>query len=335
MSRISIFGAGAWGTALALSLSRRPEHTVTLWSRSSQHVRDLLSALENEKYLPGSKLPVKLAVTNDLAEAAGRSEILLSAIPSAHTRSHFELLAPLLRPGQIVISATKGIENGTLLRMSEVIDEVLRSRGLMLLIGALGGPSFAQEVAAGLPTVVTIAFRRMDQAARIQAEFSTPGLRLYRNEDIIGVELGGALKNVIAIAAGAVAGSGLGQNATSALITRGIAEMTRLALACGGRSATLAGLSGVGDLVLTCTGALSRNRLVGFELGRGQALPDVLASLNGRVAEGLSTTAAALALAARHGVEMPIASQVAAVLRGERSTEDAVRELMQRAARDE
>ncbi len=335
MSKISIFGAGAWGTALALSLSRRPEHTVTLWSRSSQHVRDLLATLENERYLPGYKLPVKLVVTNDLAEAAGRSEILVSAIPSAHTRAHFELLAPLLRPGQIVVSATKGIENGTLLRMSEVIDEVLRSHGLMLLVGALGGPSFAQEVAAGLPTVVTIAFRRMDQAARMQQEFSTPALRLYRNDDIIGVELGGALKNVIAIAAGAVAGSGLGQNAISALIPRGIAEMTRLAQACGGRSATLAGLSGVGDLVLTCTGGLSRNRLVGFELGRGQALLDILAGLDGKVAEGVSTTAAALALASRHGVDMPIASQVAAVLRGERSTRDAVQELMGRASRDE
>jgi glycerol-3-phosphate dehydrogenase (NAD(P)+) len=262
-------------------------------------------------------------VTSGLAEAAEDAEILVSVVPSEHTRAHFEKLAPLLRPGQIVISATKGIEDGTLLRMSEVIGDVLRAHGLSLLVGVLGGPSFAQEVAAGQPTAVTIAFKRMDQAARIQAEFSTPTLRLYRNDDVAGVELGGALKNVIAIAAGAV------------LITRGIAETTRLAVACGGRSETLAGLSGVGDLVLTCTGSLSRNRLVGEELGRGRGLPEILAGLGGKVAEGVRTTGAALGLAARHGVDMPIATQVAAMLRGERSTRAAMHELMSRASRDE
>ena len=335
MSRIAVFGAGAWGTALALSLTRKPEHEVTLWAHTPAHAALLRAELENRKYLPGHTLPVTLTVTADLAEAAGEAEILVSVVPSEHTRFHFEQLAPLLHPGQIIVSAAKGLEDGTLLRMTEVIDEVLRTHGLPLLVGALSGPSFAQEVAAGLPTAITIAFRRMDQAARIQAEFSTPSLRLYRNDDLPGVELGGALKNVIAIAAGAVAGSGLGHNASAALITRGIAEITRLALACGGRRETLAGLSGVGDLVLTCTGSLSRNRLVGFELGRGRQLADVLLSLGGKVAEGVRTTGAALGLAARHGVDMPITTQVAAVLRGERSTADAVQELMSRAGKDE
>ncbi len=334
-----MFGAGAWGTAIALSLARRsdslPGHEVTLWARSPGHAVLLRDERENRRYLAGHALPAWLTVTSGLAEAAEDAEILVSVVPSEHTRAHFEKLAPLLRPGQIVISATKGIEDGTLLRMSEVIGDVLRAHGLSLLVGVLGGPSFAQEVAAGQPTAVTIAFKRMDQAARIQAEFSTPTLRLYRNDDVAGVELGGALKNVIAIAAGAVAGSGLGHNATAALITRGIAETTRLAVACGGRSETLAGLSGVGDLVLTCTGSLSRNRLVGEELGRGRGLPEILAGLGGKVAEGVRTTGAALGLAARHGVDMPIATQVAAMLRGERSTRAAMHELMSRASRDE
>ena len=335
MSRITVLGAGAWGTALALTLTHRAGHTVTLWSRTPEHAAQLREELENRRYLPGHMLPTTLAVTADLALAAQDAEILVSVVPSEHTRAHFESLAASLHPGQIVVSATKGLEDGTLLRMSEVISEVLRAHGLSLLVGALGGPSFAHEVAAGLPTAVTIAFRRLDQAARIQEEFSTSSLRLYRNDDVIGVELGGALKNVIAIAAGAVSGSGLGHNAAAALITRGIAETTRLALACGGRAETLAGLSGVGDLVLTCTGSLSRNRLVGEELGRGRRLDEILAGLGGKVAEGVRTTGAALGLSARHGVDMPITTQVAAVLRGERSIQDAMQELMGRASRGE
>jgi glycerol-3-phosphate dehydrogenase (NAD(P)+) len=335
MSRIAIFGAGAWGTALALSFARQPGHSVTLWSRSPQHAAQLRAERENHKYLPGHRLPESISHTADMSAAAGNADVLFSVVPSEHTRVHFEKLAPLLHPGQIVISATKGLEDGTLLRMSEVIHDVLRSQRLSLLSGVLSGPSFADEVAAGLPTAVTLAFRRVDQAARLQAEFSTPTLRLYRNDDVIGVELGGALKNVIAIAAGAVAGCGLGHNATAAVITRGIAETTRLALACGGRRETLAGLSGLGDLVLTCTGSLSRNRLVGLELGRGRQLDEILQGLGGKVAEGVRTTGAALALAARHGVDMPITTQVSAVLRGERSTQDAVQDLMSRASRDE
>ena len=338
MSRIAIFGAGAWGTAIALSLSRQPGHSVTLWSRSPEHAAQLLAERENRKYLPGHAFPPVLRLTSDLAEAVNDAEILVSVVPSEHTRAHIQLLAPLLQSGQAIVSATKGIEDGTHLRMSEVIAEVISQRathGLTLPIGVLSGPSFAQEVAAGMPAAVTIAFSDLSDAARIQTEFTTPSLRLYRNDDVTGVELGGALKNVIAIAAGAVAGSGLGHNATAALITRGIAETTRLALACGGRRETLAGLSGVGDLVLTCTGSLSRNRLVGMELGRGRLLPEILASLGGKVAEGVRTTTAALGLAQRHGVDMPIATQVAAILRGKRSTQDAMHELMSRAPQGE
>jgi glycerol-3-phosphate dehydrogenase (NAD(P)+) len=339
MSRITVFGAGAWGTALALSLTRRaghrPEQHVTLWARSPEHAALLTAERENRRYLPGYPLPTSLAITADPAQAAADADILLSVVPSEHTRAHFERLAPLLRPGQIIVSATKGLEDGTLLRMTEVIGDVLRAHGLTLLVGALGGPSFAREVANGQPTAVAIAFKRMDQAARIQQDFTTPTLRLYRNDDVIGVELGGALKNVIAIAAGAVAGSGLGHNAAAAIITRGIAETTRLALACGGRAETLSGLAGVGDLVLTCTGSLSRNRLVGYELGRGRPLPEILASLGGKVAEGVRTTSAALGLAARHRVDMPITTQVAALLRNQRSPREAMQELMSRATRDE
>ncbi|HEY0786005.1 MAG TPA: NAD(P)H-dependent glycerol-3-phosphate dehydrogenase [Acidobacteriaceae bacterium] len=337
MSRVTVLGAGAWGTAIALWLARQPGHRVTLWGHSPGHCAEMLAERENRKYLPGHALPTGLEITSDL-EAAARGdspEILITVVPSQHTRAHLVRLAPLLGSGQTLVSATKGLEDSSYLRMSQVLAEVLRDHALELPIGVLSGPSFAQEVAAGLPAAVTIAFPRMEDAARVQALFSTPSLRLYRNDDVIGVELGGALKNVIAIAAGAVSGSGFGHNATAALMTRGIAETTRLALACGGRSETLAGLSGVGDLVLTCTGSLSRNRLVGMELGRGRELAEILASLGGKVAEGVRTTAAALGLAARHGVDMPITRQVAAVLRGERSPHDAMQELMSRASRGE
>ncbi len=341
MSRITVMGAGAWGTALALSLTRWTSsnpgegHQVTLWAHSPPHAAALKIDRENKRYLPGHLLPAELTISADLAEAVAEATMLVSVIPSEHTRAHFEQLAPFVRPGQTIVSATKGIEDETYLRMTEVIADVLAGSPLQVPIGALSGPSFAQEVAAGLPAAITVAFAGMEDAARVQAAFSTRALRLYRNEDVIGVELGGALKNVIAIAAGAVSGSGLGHNATAALITRGIAEMTRLALACGGRRETLAGLSGVGDLVLTCTGALSRNRLVGEQLGQGQSLEAVLAGLGGKVAEGIRTTTAALGLASRHGVDMPIATQVAALLSGERTAREALQELMGREVRGE
>lgn len=294
---------------------------------------------ENRRYLPGFALPAELTVTASLTETLDAAELVLLVVPSQHLRAALLAAAPLLRPGAVLLSAAKGIEDNSLLRMTEVAAQVLADQpgpgAASHPIGVLSGPSFAQEVAAGRPTAVTVALASNADAERAQALLSTESLRVYRNTDVVGVELGGALKNVIAIAAGAVAGLDLGHNSLAALITRGIAEITRLALACGGRRETLAGLAGVGDLVLTCTGGLSRNRFVGQELGRGRALAEIVASLDGKVAEGVRTTHAALGLAAKHGVEMPIAAEVQAVLSGERSAAEAVRILMTRPGRDE
>ena len=334
MSRVAVLGAGAWGTALALNLCRRADHSVQLWAHTSEHAAQLDQVRENRRYLPGFLLPPALHITASLAEAVSGAEAVLLVVPSQHVRATGTALAPFLAPGALLASAAKGLEDGSLLRMTEVLADVLAQRLSALTsaqpIGVLSGPSFAQEVAAAAPAAITVAFPRAGDAERAQQLLSTDTFRLYRNTDVPGVEFGGALKNVIAIAAGVVAGLQLGHNSAAAIITRGIAEITRLALACGGRAETLAGLSGVGDLVLTCTGALSRNRSVGIELGRGRALPEILAGLHGKVAEGVRTTDAALALAARAGVNMPIAEQVHAVLHGRRSAAEAVQALMAR-----
>jgi glycerol-3-phosphate dehydrogenase (NAD(P)+) len=322
VSRIAIVGSGSWGTALALSLARRGDHSIALWSH----------AAPVGTYLPGFPIPPQVNAMTDLATAVTDADIVISAVPSQHVRATYREMDPFLASGQILVSATKGIEDQTFLRMTQVIGQVLNDR---LPCGALSGPSFAQEVAAGAPTAVTLAFADSRLAGRLQEELSAPALRLYTNDDVIGVELGGALKNVIAIAAGIAAGLGLGHNSAAAIITRGVAEITRLAVACGGRRETLAGLSGLGDLVLTCTGPLSRNRSVGVELGRGHKLPEILAQLQGKVAEGIRTTSAALGLAKAHGVEMPITEQMAAILRFGKSPQDAIRELMGRPGRDE
>lgn len=335
MSRIAVLGAGSWGTALALNLARRGDHTVTLWAHTPEHARSLAAERENRRYLPGFAVPASIAVSGALPDAVAHADVVLLVVPSQHVRVVATQLAPLLAPNALLISASKGIEDGTLLRMTQVLAQVCSNRGEAQRIGVLSGPSFAQEVAAGAPAAVTVAFAHSGQAERAQAVLTTETLRLYRNTDVVGVELGGALKNVIAIAAGAVAGLGLGHNSGAALITRGIAEMTRLAVACGARPETLAGLAGVGDLVLTCTGALSRNRFVGQELGRGRALDEIVAGLHGKVAEGVRTTDAALALAGRLDVSMPITEEVHAVLHGRRSAADAVRALMTRPHRDE
>jgi len=290
---------------------------------------------ENTAFLPGFTLPKSIAVTANAGEALVGAEIVVSVTPSQFVRASYEQFAPHLRTGQLLVSATKGIEDDTCLRMSQVIGEVLAARGMELPCGVLSGPSFAQEVAAGAPTAITIASADAELAARVQREFSSKSLRLYTNDDVVGVELGGSLKNVIAIAAGIAAGLELGYNSNAALITRGIAEITRLAIACGGRRETLAGLSGVGDLVLTCTGSLSRNRTVGMELGRGLGIEEILAGLGGRVAEGVRTTSAALGLARQHGVEMPITEQMDSILTRGKAPQQAIEELMQRPGRDE
>ena len=330
MSRIAILGAGAWGTALALSLARRGGHELCLWSHSAELAEQLADAGENLHYLPGFTLPVDIQVTSDLPRAIFETDILLCVTPSQHLRSVITHIAPLLTRNQIILSATKGIEETTFLRMSQVVASVANNP-----FAVLSGPSFAQEVAAGMPTAVVAASISPQIAQIIQRDFTSPTLRVYTNDDVPGVELGGAMKNVVALAAGVANGLNLGHNSSAALITRGIAEMTRLAIACGGRRQTLAGLSGVGDLVLTCTGSLSRNRAVGIELGRGRQLHDIIAGLNGKVAEGVGSTAAALGLAARYAVEMPITEQMDAILHHNKSPKEAIRELMSRPGRDE
>jgi glycerol-3-phosphate dehydrogenase (NAD(P)+) len=330
MSRIAVLGAGAWGTALALSLARRGGHELILWSHSPALAEQLNDVGENLPYLPGFTLPVDIMVTSDLPGAIFEADILLCVTPSQHLRGVLTHIAPLLTRNQIIVSASKGIEDISYLRMSQVVSAITENP-----CAVLSGPSFAQEVASGTPTALVVAAHNPLLSQTIQRELSSSSLRIYTNDDVTGVELGGSLKNVIALAAGVVHGLNLGHNSSAALITRGIAEITRLAVACGGRRQTLAGLSGIGDLVLTCTGSLSRNRSVGAELGRGRKLPEILAGLHGKVAEGVRSTTAALGLAARYDVEMPITEQMNAVLHEDKSPKDAMRELMSRPGRDE
>ena len=334
MSRIVILGSGAWGTALALSLHRRGGHRITLWAHSPEFAQEIIDAGENTLFLPGFPIPGAIAITGSEAAVAD-AEIVVSVVPSEFLRPALARLRAHLHPGQIVVSATKGVEDRTFLRMTQVIAASLGEIRLTLPIGAFSGPSFAFEVAQGQPTAVTVAFEDSEIAAIIQQEFSSETLRLYTSTDVIGVELGGALKNVIAIAAGVAAGIGLGHNSAAALMTRGIAEITRLAVACGGRRETLAGLSGAGDLVLTCTGSLSRNRTVGQALGQGRNLAEILDSLGGKVAEGVLTTRAALGLARRHQIEMPITEQMELILNEGKDPREAIKDLMLRPGREE
>jgi glycerol-3-phosphate dehydrogenase (NAD(P)+) len=330
MSRIAILGAGAWGSALALSLARRGGHHLSLWAHDPEHAKQLATIRENPRYLPGFTLPPEIVVTANLHDAIRDADIILCTTPSQSLRSIMQQIAPALTSAQVLLSASKGVEEKTSLRMSQVIAQLCANP-----IAVLGGPSFAQEVAAAKPTAITIAAGDEELGKQLQDDFSSSSLRVYRNDDIIGTELGGALKNVIALAAGVVTGLELGHNAAAALITRGMVEMTRLTIACGGRAETISGLSGIGDLVLTCTGGLSRNRSVGIELGRGRKLADIIAGLNGKVAEGVTTTTAALGLAQQHGVEMPITEQMNAVLHHNKSPQAAIHELMTRPGREE
>ena len=334
MSRIVVLGSGAWGTAIALSLHRRGGHQITLWAHSPEAAQEIVEPRENILFLPGFPIPPEIVITGDEA-AVVEADIVVSVVPSEFLRSTLTRIRPHLRLGQFVVSATKGVEDRSFLRMTEVISETLERAGLLLSIGAFSGPSFALEVAQGQPTAVTVAFSDPEIAALIQQEFSSATLRLYTSTDVIGVELGGALKNVIAIAAGVAAGVGLGHNSAAALMTRGIAEITRLAVACGGRRETLAGLSGVGDLVLTCTGSLSRNRTVGQALGEGRSLPEILEGLGGKVAEGVLTTRAALGLARQHDIEMPITEQMELILNEGKDPREAIKDLMLRPGKDE
>ncbi len=285
----------------------------------------------NAVYLPDIRFPAGLRVTGNLEDALRDAELVVAAVPSHGTRAIVKRAAPLVRPGATVVSATKGLEQETLFRMSEVIRQELGSE---VLVAALSGPSFAAELARQLPTAVSVASDDVDCVERVQADFRTGYFRLYGTTDVIGVEIGGALKNIIAIAAGVTEGLALGHNAMAGLITRGLAEITRLACAAGAQRDTLAGLAGLGDLVLTCTGALSRNRHVGIELARGRSVEDVLSGMK-MVAEGVRSANAALALGARHGVELPITAQVAELLAGRTDARTALYDLMLRPQRTE
>ncbi len=336
MSEIAVVGAGAWGTSLSIVLGRKGTHRVRLWVHEREVRDSIASRRVNELFLPGNAIPESVSVTGSFEEALRDADIVVSVMPSQHCRNVFEKMRPFLTPAMLFVSATKGLEEERLLRMSEVISNVLAfDGGFQPRIGALSGPTFAKEVARGDPTAITIASQDNKLAECIQREFSDPCFRVYTNSDVIGVELGGALKNIIAIAAGICDGMGLGHNSIAALITRGLAEITRLVIACGGRQDTMAGLAGLGDLVLTCTGGLSRNRSVGVELGRGEKLPNIIAAMHGMVAEGVFTTHAAVELARARGVEMPITAQIDAILHKGKSPRDAIQDLMTRSAKSE
>jgi glycerol-3-phosphate dehydrogenase (NAD(P)+) len=327
---IAVIGAGSWGTAVAKLVADRP-HPVRMWAREPEVVRSINHHHENTLFLPGVRLPDALTATGDPEEAVAGAEVVVNAVPTQHIRRVFASLRP--PEATLLVSLSKGIEVATLSTPSEVFAEVMPgplSGGVV----CVSGPSFATEVAAGLPAAVVAASRDIDQAHRAQELLSGRTFRVYAGDDVVSVELGGALKNVIAIAAGIAAGLGLGRNTVAAIITRGLAEITRLGVARGGHPLTFAGLSGIGDLVLTCTGELSRNRQVGVELGKGRALEEILAGMS-MVAEGVETTRAAHRLAEREGVEMPITAQVHEVLFAGKDPRRGVIDLMGRSLRDE
>ena len=331
MKRLAVIGGGAWGTALGIVLAPRFER-VRLWVYESDVAERMQSSRQNDTYLPGFQLPDNILITSDLGVSLEDADVVLSVMPSHHVRRVYARMMPFLTESMIFVSATKGLEIGTILRMSEVIRET--SSRFPLQVAALSGPTFAKEVACGDPTALVVASSDEDLTRRIQEAFSGPTFRVYTSPDPIGVEIGGSIKNVIAIGAGVIHGMGLGHNATAALITRGLAEMTRLAVEMGGRAQTLAGLAGLGDLVLTCTGELSRNRMVGVELARGRKLDEIVGSMS-MVAEGVKTTDAAVELARRFGVEMPITEQMYRMLCHGLSPRVAIQSLMERSLKGE
>lgn len=331
VTQVAVIGAGSWGTALAHLLATQG-HEVVLWARNPALAQQLTQTRENAVYLPGVGLHPRLIYTADLAVAA-RATTVLSVVPSHAVRTVWAAVAPHLPRQALVISATKGIEAESLYTMSQVLAAALAPRTDCAL-AVLSGPTFAREVSQGLPAVAVVAAQDRAVAERVQQLLSTATFRVYTNTDVLGVELGGALKNVMALAAGVCDGLQLGYNTRAALITRGLAEMMQLGIAMGAQASTFAGLSGMGDLVLTCTGHLSRNYAVGVQLGQGQTLAQILAQMR-MVAEGVGTASAAVALGQRYGVEMPIAEHVYAVLQGQLTPRAAVTALMQRTLKHE
>jgi len=325
----AIIGAGSWGTALAVQLSRSGM-AVRLWARDPALARAIAGARENRRYLPNVALPAGVLATADHAEALDGVSLVVLAVPSHFLRGVLQPLAAAVPPGSVLLSATKGLEPSSALRMSELLSQVVPGRP----VAVLSGPSFAREVAAGLPTALVVASTDAAMARTLQERLSAPAFRLYTNRDLVGVEIGGALKNVMAIATGLSDGLGLGENARAALITRGLAETGRLALRLGGEPATLAGLAGLGDLVLTCTGSQSRNHLLGLAIAKGLSLAQAEGSTP-MVAEGVRTVASARMLAARVGVGLPICDEVSAVLFEAKPVREALASLLAREPRPE
>ena len=332
MKNLAIIGAGSWGTALAMALGPRFERA-RLWVFERDLAARMAAGRENDVYLPGFQLPANVEVTSSLAVALEDASIVLSVMPSHLVRSLYEQMLPHLTESMVFVSATKGLENGTLLRMSEVIGAVLAAR-MTPPVAVISGPTFAKEVAAGQPTALVVASTDGILAECVQAAFSGPAFRLYTSSDTLGVEIGGSIKNIVAIGAGVLHGLGLGDNPMAALITRGLAEMTRLAVAMGGRAQTMAGLAGLGDLVLTCNGDLSRNRMVGVELAHGRKLDEIVQSMR-MVAEGIKTTNAAVDLAKRYAVEMPIAGRMFEMMHSDLAPRVAIQRLMERSLKGE
>ena len=332
MIPIAIVGGGGWGTALAITMARL-ERDVRLWVYEPYLVETMIATGENPIYLPSVRIPPSVRVSNSVEEVLAGVRIVILAVPSHVYRQVLSRILPLLNGDMWFVSATKGIENETLMRMSEVIADVARPR-FVPCVAAISGPTFALEVARGEPTALVVASPDESLRLYLQRELSAPRFRLYTNPDLIGVEISAAVKNIIAIAAGVVEGLGLGSNPAAALITRGLAEMTRLVVACGGRRETLSGLAGIGDLVLTAYGSLSRNRRVGVALGQGKNIDDVLSSTR-MVAEGVKTAKSTVALARKLDVEMPIAEKMYAVLYEGLKPQDAIDDLMERKLREE
>ncbi len=329
---LAIIGGGGWGTALSLVLA--PEfQTVRLWVYEPELARQMSATRETSAFLPGFRLPENVSPSSILAETLAHADMIVGVMPAQHAREIYTAMLPHLTPHSILVSATKGLEKGSLLRMSQVIEQVCRPR-FQARVVVLSGPTFAREIAQGEPAAVVAASLDLSLAREVQSAFSSPAFRLYTNADPVGVEIAASLKNVVAIAAGVCYGLGLGSNVQAALITRGLAEITRLAVAMGGKPQTLAGLAGLGDLVLTCSGNLSRNRQVGLELAKGRSLSEILGSMR-MVAEGVETCGAAVELGQKFGVDLPIIQQMHAVLHSAKSPREALRDLMERSLKEE
>jgi len=329
---IAIIGAGGWGTALAVTMARQGKQ-VRLWSYEAYVVETMIATRENPLYLPGIRVPDSVVVSNSMSDVLADAGIVIIAAPSHVYRLVFSQMLPLVNPDMLFVSAAKGIENETLMRMSEVLADVAKPHFLPR-IAAMSGPTFALEVARGEPTALVVASQDENLRRLLQGELSGPRFRLYTNPDLTGVEIAAAVKNIIAIAAGVVDGLGLGSNATAALITRGLVEITRLVVACGGKRETVSGLAGMGDLILTSYGNLSRNRRVGTALGQGRNIEEVLSNMR-MVAEGVRTTKSTVALARKLKIEMPIAEKMYSVLYEGRKPQDAIHDLMERKLKEE